>query len=423
MKKLQVFVSSTYLDLQEERQKMVEGILNAGHIPAGMELFGGPATVIKTIQRWIDASDMYILLLGGKYGSIYKQENMGFTEWEYRYARSKHKPVCAVILSDSMLYQKAAKYGEENVFEKKYKKKYAEFRKYVEDNGLYKEISDVLEIPGVVQSHISETLRDPDYDLVGWIPGNSVVRDWKTVTTDVLKNTYNELFESYVAKIYQGIDIADFSKTVGENFLKIIKANGLINSLHRIVEFYKVSDGLIKVVIEDEFEYLYLAPGHCRFGKMFQATKQQAETYVVDKLLINDEDYTSEFQLDKVKNENRGQLKYYVKSNKSVEFENDFPVNIYYKSSYICPALDFFQAYGLPFPCKNFFVDLYLRDNLDQEYSIVVSTNSMFSRLYADSFKANEMKNFGVCRIKLQEWSLASDGYTATLKKRTEENH
>lgn len=78
MKKLQVFVSSTHNDLIVERQKVVEGILNAGHIPAGMELFGGPASVIKTIQRWIDQSDMCILLLGGKYGSIYKDEGISF---------------------------------------------------------------------------------------------------------------------------------------------------------------------------------------------------------------------------------------------------------------------------------------------------------------------------------------------------------
>lgn len=38
-KKLQVFVSSTYTDLKDERQTAVEAILDAGHIPAGMELF------------------------------------------------------------------------------------------------------------------------------------------------------------------------------------------------------------------------------------------------------------------------------------------------------------------------------------------------------------------------------------------------
>jgi len=38
-KKYQIFVSSTYEDLKDERQAAVEAILLAGHIPAGMELF------------------------------------------------------------------------------------------------------------------------------------------------------------------------------------------------------------------------------------------------------------------------------------------------------------------------------------------------------------------------------------------------
>ena len=38
-KKLQVFLSSTYTDLIDERQAAVEAILSIGHIPAGMELF------------------------------------------------------------------------------------------------------------------------------------------------------------------------------------------------------------------------------------------------------------------------------------------------------------------------------------------------------------------------------------------------
>ena len=38
-RKLQVFVSSTFEDLKDERQVAVQAILDAGHIPAGMELF------------------------------------------------------------------------------------------------------------------------------------------------------------------------------------------------------------------------------------------------------------------------------------------------------------------------------------------------------------------------------------------------
>ena len=70
-KKYQVFISSTYTDLREERQAAVEAILKAGHIPAGMELFTSTNKSQWTIiQRWIDESDIYMLILGGRYGSI-----------------------------------------------------------------------------------------------------------------------------------------------------------------------------------------------------------------------------------------------------------------------------------------------------------------------------------------------------------------
>lgn len=141
MKKMQIFVSSTYEDLRDERQKMVEAILDAGHIPAGMELFGGAGTVIETIKKWIDESDIYFLLLGGTYGSIYEEDKdkISFTEWEYRYARSINKPVCVIALSDSMLHFNASVRSKGTViFEEKNKDKYENFKKYVCSKGICK---------------------------------------------------------------------------------------------------------------------------------------------------------------------------------------------------------------------------------------------------------------------------------------------
>lgn len=70
-KRLQVFVSSTFLDLKEERQAAVEAILTAGHIPAGMELFtAGDESQMTVIKQWINESDVYLLILGGRFGSI-----------------------------------------------------------------------------------------------------------------------------------------------------------------------------------------------------------------------------------------------------------------------------------------------------------------------------------------------------------------
>lgn len=61
--KYQIFISSTYLDLIEERQAVVEAVLNSNNIPAGMELL---TQVVKpmgnnnTMDQWIRCSDIIV---------------------------------------------------------------------------------------------------------------------------------------------------------------------------------------------------------------------------------------------------------------------------------------------------------------------------------------------------------------------------
>src|SRR5215471_3135221 len=103
-KKLQVFISSTYTDMVAERQAAVEAILRAGHIPAGMELFAaGDESQLETIRRWIDDSDVFMLILGGRYGSIEPKAGKSYIELEYEYALEKKKPLFAAVISDANL--------------------------------------------------------------------------------------------------------------------------------------------------------------------------------------------------------------------------------------------------------------------------------------------------------------------------------
>lgn len=111
-KKLQVFVSSTYTDLIEERQAAVQAILDAGHIPAGMELFKAGKSQMQTIRKWIDESDVYMLILGGRYGSLEPVSSKSYTQLEYEYALSKNMPVFAIVLNDGFLYAKASTCGK-----------------------------------------------------------------------------------------------------------------------------------------------------------------------------------------------------------------------------------------------------------------------------------------------------------------------
>jgi Domain of unknown function (DUF4062) len=96
-KRYQIFVSSTFDDLKDERQAALKAILELDHMPAGMELF--PAiddSAWQLIKDVIDASDYYALIIGGRYGSL-DEAGLGYTEKEYDYAISTRKPVIALL--------------------------------------------------------------------------------------------------------------------------------------------------------------------------------------------------------------------------------------------------------------------------------------------------------------------------------------
>lgn len=171
-KKLQVFISSTYIDLKDERQAAVEAILDAGHIPAGMELFkSGNEDQLKTIKRWIDESDVYLLILGGRYGSLDTENGKSYTHLEYEYAVGKGMPVFAVVLSDSWLFTKAAKQGRENVFEQAEPSKYEQFKVLVHSK-VIRPADDLKDIKLAVHTTMNEFKEL--YQFSGWVKGSEV---------------------------------------------------------------------------------------------------------------------------------------------------------------------------------------------------------------------------------------------------------
>jgi hypothetical protein len=93
-KREQVFVSSTYVDLVEERQEVIQTLLEADCIPSGMELFPASDDDRWTlIKRVIDDSDYYIVVIGGRYGSVDPSAGLSYTEMEYDYAVEQRKPI------------------------------------------------------------------------------------------------------------------------------------------------------------------------------------------------------------------------------------------------------------------------------------------------------------------------------------------
>jgi hypothetical protein len=80
-RRFEVFVSSTYGDLREARQRVTMTLLECDAFPTGMEIF--PATdddAWTLIRRIIDGCDYYLLVIAGKYGSVNETSSLSYTE-------------------------------------------------------------------------------------------------------------------------------------------------------------------------------------------------------------------------------------------------------------------------------------------------------------------------------------------------------
>ncbi|MFZ4661838.1 MAG: DUF4062 domain-containing protein [Caldilineaceae bacterium] len=167
-KRLQVFISSTYTDLIEERQSAVEAILSAGHIPAGMELFAaGDESQMEIIKRWIQESDVYLLILGGRYGSIELKSGISYIELEYDFARYLKKPFFSLVIRDDAEFRRAKK--NPNFREAEHPKLLKQFREKVMSHmvAFWEERKDI-------ELAIHKTLADFTRrdGLVGWVRGD-----------------------------------------------------------------------------------------------------------------------------------------------------------------------------------------------------------------------------------------------------------
>ncbi|MCW5200692.1 DUF4062 domain-containing protein [Desulfobulbus sp. F4] len=165
-KRLQVFVSSTYSDLIKERQAAVEAILTSGHIPAGMELFtSGDESQMEAIKQWIDESDVYLLILGGRYGSIESNTGKSYTQLEYEYAVSQGKSLFSCVIKDSTIESRVKEHGTA-FLETENQHKLKEFRKQVLTK-MVRFWEDHKDIKITIGETLAQLSRRED--LLGWM--------------------------------------------------------------------------------------------------------------------------------------------------------------------------------------------------------------------------------------------------------------
>ncbi|PES83450.1 hypothetical protein CN504_13655 [Bacillus anthracis] len=219
LKKLQIFVSSTYLDLKDERQKAVEGILRAGHIPAGMELFTAASkSQWQVIEEWIKESDILMLILGGKYGSIEPEIGKSYTHLEYEFALEQGIPVFAIVLSDQYLANKKSANISLEVFEREVREpqieKYDSFKKLVLSN-LDSFVDNISEIATEVSYSLQDFVRKDktEYNFRGWIRGTEIEQN-NLVGQDKQNTKLFEMDETLLNGVIDTLEQETFIDTI-----------------------------------------------------------------------------------------------------------------------------------------------------------------------------------------------------------------
>ena len=166
-KRYQVFICSTYTDLRTERQAAVEAVLKSGHIPAGMELFtAGDQSQMDVIRKWIDESDIFMLILGARYGTIEPKSGSSYIEAEFDYACSIGKPFFSIVMSDEGKDAKVQAEGR-RAMEQQNEQEYRQFYEKVTSKqcSFFKDLQGVRlavveALPKIIESHP---------ELIGWV--------------------------------------------------------------------------------------------------------------------------------------------------------------------------------------------------------------------------------------------------------------
>lgn len=184
-KRYQVFVSSTFEDLQEERKEVIQALLEFDCIPAGMELF--PASnddQWSLIEKVIDNSDYYLLIVGGRYGSL-NEKGISYTQMEFEYALETGKPIVSFLPKDpdGIIAKKIDK-DEDG------KKKLEVFKKMAQRK-MVRYWTTPQDLGSIVSRSIIKLIKD--FPAIGWVKANKLLDENSTQELLRLKNENEEL--------------------------------------------------------------------------------------------------------------------------------------------------------------------------------------------------------------------------------------
>ncbi len=199
----QIFVSSTFKDLEQERQEVLAAVVESGNMPVGMEYFPSiSATPFDYIKMMLEKVDYYILILAGKYGSIEQESGLSYTELEFDYARELGIPTMVFLYKDISQLPMSSNETDSDIATK-----LNNFRSKASST-LVKMWSNSSELKSQVLLSIPHTIKQ--YPRPGWIKADSSQYEpdvfdynqiaYRTSVDDLFMWEINHLGETFCVK-------------------------------------------------------------------------------------------------------------------------------------------------------------------------------------------------------------------------------
>lgn len=251
-KMYRIFVSSTFIDLKEERNIIIRSILQLGHFPICMETFvASQYHQMDFIKEQLDSADMFIIIIGKKYGSCPEDDTCSYTEHEYEYAKQIGLPILAFISSEK--YDPDAKL----VFEPKEKKdSLKEFLDKLKKERLSAFWDNAADLASKANGSIEKLIRK---DIEGWIRETKYQRIKRREITDNINHLQKAIYS------------IDFSSDNYSQDCLVNKCNELINIYHQLQD--------VGFAPRDRVQFK-------KIDFLFYYMKSKTETYNLNPIII-----------------------------------------------------------------------------------------------------------------------------------------
>ena len=244
-KRYQVFISSTFQDLEVARQEVSQALLRADCFPAGMELFpAADEEQFEFIKQVIQQSDYYIIISAGRYGSIHPK-TLSYTEMEYDYAVEIGKPVIRLLHKDP--FNKLT--GDKIERTDEGRAKLNAFRKKLTECGLVRFWEETTQLGSeAVFSLMDLRVRTP---AKGWLPGTEWAKSI-LVPGDRGVNIGGDVSGSVVVTGDENTVSISEDKGARGNFTKAFLVHGHDHDTMHKVAYHLYRSGIEPIVLQDQ---------------------------------------------------------------------------------------------------------------------------------------------------------------------------